>query len=458
MLADAPTIPRYRILRTLGEGGMGVVYEAEQFEPVRRRVALKVLKVGMDTKAFVARFEAERQALVVMDHSGVARLYDAGSTPEGRPYYTMEYVAGVPLTDYCDERRLDMRERLELMIAICSAVHHAHQKGILHRDLKPSNLLVTLQDDRAIPKVIDFGIAKAMTGRLTESTFATELHSPIGTPAYMSPEQWESGTLDPDPRTDVYSLGVILYELLVGALPHDSSALARAGVAASTLLREVTPIPPSTRLTTPGADTPTVAKFRGTDPRSLARELRGDLDWITMKALEPERTRRYDSALALGEDLGRHLRSEPVLARPPRLGYRAGRFVRRHRRAITAAAAIGLPVVAAVAIFAVINGRKTALENRMMDRLREMVGAQETYYSQHSRYTGALSDLHLEAPADGIAAEILYWSDSSWAGTMSHPRLPSIKCVIGVGWSPLTRATPAAEGQPLCIENPEYNR
>jgi eukaryotic-like serine/threonine-protein kinase len=453
---DTPVVPRHRILRALGEGGMGIVYEAEQLEPVRRRVALKVLKVGMDTKAFVARFEAERQALAVMDHAGIARLYDAGSTAEGRPYYSMEYVPGLPLTDFCDEQRLDTRQRLELMIEVCDAVHHAHRQGIVHRDLKPSNILVSLREDRPVAKVIDFGIAKAMTGRLTERTFVTELNSPIGTPAYMSPEQWDAGPLGLDERTDIYSMGVILYELLVGTLPHEPRALAVAGAAASALLRDVTPLPPSTRFTTLGVDTTSLANYRRTTPQALVRELRGDVDWITMKALDPERAGRYATADALAMDLRRHLRSEPVTARPRRFGYRVGRFVRRHRLA-TAAAVLALPVVGVLAAQEIVDRRKGALQEQLRVELRQMLMAQETFWEKNKRYTSVPADLSLSLP-DGVSVDIVYSSDTSWAGAASHAQLPAVKCVIGVGSSPLTRASPAAEGQPLCTENPELER
>ena len=363
MTADPgfPTVPRHRVLRLLGEGGMGRVYEAEQLEPVRRRVALKVLKEGLDTHDFIGRFEAERQALALMEHPSIARIYEAGITAEARPYYTMEYVPGLPLTGFCDEQRLTTRARIELMIRICDAVHHAHQKGIIHRDLKPSNLLVMLDRDEPVPKVIDFGIAKALTGRLADRTFVTELGRPIGTPAYMSPEQWQAGQLDLDTRTDIYSLGVILYELLAGTLPHDSAALAQAGAAASDLLRDAPPSPPSTRVHTLGPRSTLVARWRRTDPPGLARELRGDLDWITLKALEPERARRYETVHSLALDLTRHLRSEPVLARPPGAWYRMSRFARRHRVGTAVALVAGLFGIG-FTIVTVVQARRIARE------------------------------------------------------------------------------------------------
>lgn len=334
------------LLRLLGEGGMGEIWEAEQREPIRRRVALKFLKAGFDTKDFLARFEAERQALAFMDHPNIASVFEAGVTHGGRPYYVMELVTGLPITDFCDDRRLTTRDRLELFGMVCRAVQHAHQKAIIHRDLKPSNVLVTMQDDKPVAKVIDFGIAKALTGTLTNRTLVTDLGRPIGTPGYMSPEQWEAGQTDIDTRSDIYSLGVMLYELLVGKLPVDAAQIRRAGAGASFLLRESQPPSPSTRVRSLGSDTPWVVKARGTDPRSLERELKGDLDWITLKALEHDRSRRYETAHALLQDITRHLKSEPVQARPPSVAYRAGRFVRRHRFGVSAAAAALLAGIA----------------------------------------------------------------------------------------------------------------
>jgi serine/threonine protein kinase len=327
----------YRLLRVLGEGGMGIVYEAEQLEPVRRRVALKALKIGMDTRAFIARFEVERQALAVMEHPNIATVLDAGET-EGRPYYVMELVAGVALNTFCDEHRLSTHERIELFLGICNAVHHAHQKAVIHRDLKPSNILVVIQDDRPQPKVIDFGIAKAIGQRLTDKTLVTGFGETVGTPAYMSPEQWSADLPDVDTRADIYSLGVILYELLAGRLPYDAERLMRAGAAAPVLLRDVTPPPPSTAVRSLGHDSGPLAQARRTDPKSWARDLRGDIDWITLKAMAPDRRRRYETAHELALDIERHLRREPIVARPPSLGYRASRFLSRHRIGVGIAA------------------------------------------------------------------------------------------------------------------------
>ncbi len=339
--AAGSVVGAFTLLQPLGEGGMGEVWEAEQRQPIRRHVAVKFLKLGLDTKAFLARFEIERQALAVMDHPGIARVLDAGATASGRPYYVMEIVRGMPLTEFCDTYRLTTERRLELFADVCLAVQHAHQKGVIHRDLKPSNILVTMVDDHPVPKVIDFGIAKAVGGRMTDITFFTEIGHPVGTPAYMSPEQWEQGQFDIDTRSDVYSLGVILYELLAGRVPNDTARLLMVGGAAvAQLMREMTPPAPSTRVKSLGNETNAVARAHGTDPRGLSRELRGDLDWITLKAMDPDRSRRYDTAHAIAQDIMRHMHAEPVSARPPSLSYRAGRFVRRNRTGVALASIV----------------------------------------------------------------------------------------------------------------------
>jgi len=337
----------YRLLQKIGDGGMGEVWLAEQVAPIRRQVALKVVKAGMDTAQVVTRFEAERQALALMDHPAIATVYDGGSTPEGRPYFVMEYVKGEPITTYCDRQRLTTAERLDLFTQVCEGVQHAHQKGIIHRDLKPSNVLVTIQDDHPVPKIIDFGVAKATAQHLTERTLFTELGVMIGTPEYMSPEQAEMGGLDIDTRTDVYALGVILYELLTGALPFDRKELRQAGLAEiQRTIREKEPPRPSTRVTQLGPASTEAATNRHTDARWLASELRGDLDWVTMKALEKDRIRRYQTANALAGDIRRHLSNEPVSAGPPSTVYRAKKFVRRHRFGVVAAAALVLLLLA----------------------------------------------------------------------------------------------------------------
>lgn len=326
----------YRILQVLGEGGMGVVYEAEQTAPVRRRVALKVVRTGLATHDVIARFEAERQALAVMDHPGIAKVVDAGATELGQPYFAMELVKGLPLTEYCDARRLSTRQRLELFVAICHAVQHAHQKGVIHRDLKPSNVLVTESDGGPAPKIIDFGIAKAIGQQLTEKTLVTRLGQAIGTAAYMSPEQAEASGLDVDTRADIYSLGVMLYELLVGRLPVDPAALGVHAFMAQLVMGETNAPAPSTRFGSMGNERAAVAHTRNTDPDHLANELRGDLDWIVLKAMAPDRTHRYETANGLAVDIQRYLHDEPVVARPPSMRYRVGKFVRRHRAMVAA--------------------------------------------------------------------------------------------------------------------------
>lgn len=336
----------YRLLEMLGQGGFGIVYLAEQTEPIRRRVALKIIKLGMDTRQVVARFEAERQALAMMDHPNVAKVFDAGSTGHGRPYFVMELVQGVPITDYCDRHKLGTRERLELFIQVCDAVQHAHQKGIIHRDIKPSNVLVTVRDERPVPKVIDFGVAKAISHRLTAETIYTEQGMLIGTPAYMSPEQAEMTGLNVDTRTDIYSLGVLLYELLVGTMPFDVKTFREAGFAEiQRIIREEEPPKPSTRLSRLGGESIAVALKRQTDAPTLIGQLRGDLDWIIIRAMDKDRTRRYGAASELAADLRRHLNHEVVLASPPRAAYRVRKFVRRHRLGVAAGAAVATALV-----------------------------------------------------------------------------------------------------------------
>jgi serine/threonine protein kinase len=324
----------YKLLEQIGEGGFGVVFMAEQEKPLHRKVAVKVLKPGMDTRQVIARFEAERQALALMDHPNIAKVFDAGTTASGRPYFVMELVRGVPITEFCDQRRLTPRQRLDLFATVCQAVQHAHQKGIIHRDLKPSNVLVTLHDVVAVPKVIDFGIAKATTQRLTERTLFTHFAQMIGTPLYMSPEQAEMNSLDVDTRSDVYALGVLLYELLTGTTPFESDTLKKVGLdEMRRIIREEEPPTPSQRLSTLEAKAySTVSERRGVDERRLRQLLQGELDWIVMKALEKDRNRRYESASALAADVQRYLNDEPVAACPPSAGYRLRKYWRRNRR------------------------------------------------------------------------------------------------------------------------------
>lgn len=344
-------IDSYKLREQIGEGGFGTVWLAEQDEPVRRRVALKILKIGMETKEVMARFEQERQALAMMDHPNIAQVFDAGATPTGRPYIVMELVRGVPITDYCDHQNLSMSARIELFIDVCRAVQHAHQKSIIHRDLKPSNILVTVNDGVPLPKVIDFGVAKAVQGRLCEHSVYTQFQQMLGTPLYMSPEQAELTSQDIDTRTDIYSLGVLLYELLTGRTPIEPETMHRAGFdEMRRVIREIEPPRPSMRVKTLGLpDLTTAAKRRNTLPAKLPSLLRGDLDWIVMKALEKDRNRRYEAAISFARDLQRYLRQEPVSARPPSVGYRTGKFVRKHRGPVAALAMVAFAIVAGLA-------------------------------------------------------------------------------------------------------------
>ncbi len=368
-------IDRYKILQKIGEGGFGVVYMAEQQEPVRRKVALKIIKLGMDTKQVIARFEAERQALAMMEHPNIAGVLDAGATETGRPYFVMELVKGIPITEYCDKNHLSTKERLDLFMAVCSAIQHAHQKGVIHRDIKPSNVMVTLRDGVPTPKVIDFGIAKATNQRLTEKTYFTEYHQFIGTPAYMSPEQAEISELDVDTRSDIYSLGVLLYELLTGATPFDLKTLREAAYGEiQRIICEVEPPKPSTRLNTlasepcpsgnGSASLEEIARRRRTDPSALSKLIRGDLDWIVMKALEKDRTRRYETAREFSADVQHHLANEPILAGPPGAVYKFRKFVKRNRVAATA----GSAVVAALVVGLMLSTVGFVQASRQRDR------------------------------------------------------------------------------------------
>src|SRR5262245_5868546 len=324
----------YKLLQQLGEGGMGTVFMAEQTQPVERKVALKIIKPGMDSRQVIARFAAEKHALAMMDHPNIARVLDAGTTASGRPYFVMELVKGVPITQYCDEHHLTPHQRLELFLPVCQAVQHAHQKGIVHRDLKPSNVLVARYDERPVAKVIDFGVAKAVGPRLTEQTLFTEFGQMLGTVEYMSPEQAGLNQLDIDTRSDIYSLGVLLYELLTGSTPLETQRVKKAAILeALRLVREEEAPKPSTRLSTTD-QLPSISAKRGLEPRKLSLLVRGDLDWIVMKSLEKDRNRRYETANALAADVQRYLHDEPVQACPPSVGYRFRKFASRNRRGL----------------------------------------------------------------------------------------------------------------------------
>ena len=358
----------YRLIQKLGEGGMGEVWLAEQSKPVRRRVALKLIKVGMDTREVVARFDSERQALALMDHPAIAKVFDAGSTPEGRPYFVMEYVAGIPITAYCDKHKLTTRQRMELFIQVCDGVQHAHQKAIIHRDLKPSNILISEVDGKPMPKIIDFGLAKATSQRLTDGSMYTRVGTLLGTLEYMSPEQADSAGEDIDTRTDVYSLGVVLYQLLVGALPLDLKKLAY-----DEMLRRLrdTDVPkPSSRILAQGGDSAIAAKNRGTDAPSLTRQLRGDPDAVVLKALEKDRKRRYASPSELAADLGRYLRNEPVSAHTPSAAYRTRKYIRRHRLGVAVATGL-LAILPAFAVVQRVQLQRTRLERDRANRERD---------------------------------------------------------------------------------------
>jgi hypothetical protein len=420
----------YKLLQRIGEGGCGVVYMAEQEQPVRRKVAVKVIKLGMDTKSVIARFDAERQALALMDHPNIARVLDAGATDTGRPYFVMELVRGVKITEYCDQNNLDTGCRLKLFIQICQAIQHAHQKGIIHRDIKPSNILVTFHDGVAVPKVIDFGIAKATEGRLTEQTLFTPYQQLIGTPAYMSPEQAEMSGLDVDTRSDIYSLGVLLYELLTGKTPFDGKELVRSGLdELRRTLREKEPQRPSTILTTlHGTELQATAEHRHEEPPKLISLMKGDLDWIVMKTLEKDRQRRYETANGLAMDVQRYLNNEPVIARPPSRWYRLGKLVRRNRVVFTAGAAVAAALIIGLGVSTwlflrekearreqvflreeAVQAERRESELRRQAEAREKINQAAIFVSQE-KYDEAnrlLNEIHTPPPKpsfDGVAA------------------------------------------------------
>ena len=421
-------VGRYRLLQKIGEGGCGAVYLAEQAEPVRRQVALKVIKVGMDTKNVILRFEAERQALAMMDHPNIARVLDAGATETGRPFFVMELVRGTRITKYCDENNLDTVQRLQLFVQICHAIQHAHQKGIIHRDIKPSNILVMLHDGHPVPKVIDFGIAKATEGRLTDNTLFTAVEQFVGTPAYMSPEQAEIAGLDVDTRSDIYSLGVLLYELLTGRTPFDTKLLLQSGLdEMRRTLREKEPQLPSTMITSLRRTELTLtAGHRHAEPPKLISELKGDLDCIVMKALEKDRNRRYETANGLAMDIRRYIDNEPVVARPPSRLYRLEKLVRRNKIIFAAVGAVAVTLLIGL-------GSSTWLFFREREA-REQETRLRAEAEDRAKITQAVMFVSQKKfdEADDILNEIKTFSD--------NPTLDSVSAFRSVGeWMALQR-------------------
>jgi non-specific serine/threonine protein kinase/serine/threonine-protein kinase len=386
-------IGSYKLLQKIGEGGMGAVYMAEQERPIRRRVALKIIKPGMDTDQVVARFEVERQALALMDHPNIAKVLDAGTTESGRPYFVMDLVKGVPITQYCDEAKLSPQERLELFMPVCQAIQHAHQKGIIHRDVKPTNVLVTLHDGKPVPKIIDFGVAKAMDQRLTERTYFTAYGALIGTPEYMSPEQAELSGLDVDTRSDIYSLGVLLYELLTGTTPLERAKLREAGYGEILRrIKEEEPPRPSTRLSHSGDRLASIAATRRTEPARLTKLMRGELDWIVMKALEKERTRRYETANGLARDIQRYLDGDPVEAGPPSTSYKLRRFARKHRAALGMLSALAILLIVASVVSTYLAARAVRAEHAATAERNRAIAAEREAVEQRDRAVAAEKD------------------------------------------------------------------
>jgi len=440
----------YKLTEVIGEGGMGVVYLAQQTEPVKRVVALKVIKAGMDSRQVLARFEAERQALALMDHPNIAKVLDAGTTDDARPYFVMELVKGVPITKFCDERRLTPRERLELFLPVCHAIQHAHQKGVIHRDIKPTNVLVALYDGKPVPKVIDFGVAKAAGQPLTEKTLVTGLGTVVGTPEYMSPEQAELNQLDIDTRSDIYSLGILLYELLTGTTPLSHKRVKDAALLeVLRVIREEEPQKPSTRLSTTD-ELPSIAANRGTEPARLSRLMRGELDWIVMKALEKDRSRRYETANGFAMDVQRYLADEPVGAGPPSAGYRLRKFARRHQRVLIAVSAFILLMASAVVAlsFALVTvnqerqekaaaleaeGKRrkqtrAALDTMSSQIIEEWLGKQAVLLPQHKKFLEqALHDY------EEFAADTGQQEESRAGVANAHSRVAHIRSVLGEG-------------------------
>ena len=411
-------IDRYKLLEKIGEGGMAVVYMGEQTDPIRRKVALKIIKLGMDTKQVIARFEAERQALAMMDHPNIAKVLDAGATETGRPYFVMELVTGVSITEYCDKNNLSTKERLALFIQVCNAVQHAHQKGIIHRDIKPTNVMVTRHEGQPVPKVIDFGIAKAINQKLTEKTLFTRYAHIIGTPAYMSPEQADLGDLDVDTRSDIYSLGVLLYELLTGTTPFSEEDLRKAGyLEMQRVIREQEPPKPSTKLSTLGETLTDIAKYRGCTADLLRKAIRGDLDWIVMKALEKTRNRRYDTVSVFAMDVQRYLNDEPIFARAPSTVYCLRKFLQRHRSKALVALTISVLSSSLIIILLLLNHSRLQLSRAESEHHKRML--YETYMSYiKGDHASAIKNLRsiVNSKHVGSEAQFLYDSILSNAG------------------------------------------
>jgi serine/threonine protein kinase len=429
-VAEGPgsVIGPYQLLEQIGEGGFGVVYRAEQQSPVCRSVALKIIKPGMDTRQVLARFKAEQQALALMDHPNIARVLDAGATETGRPYFVMELVRGIPITDYCDQNNLAVHERLGLFVEVCQAVQHAHQKGIIHRDIKPSNVLVTGNDGRPVPKVIDFGVAKAIDSPLTQETLFTRFAEMVGTPLYMSPEQAEMTSLDIDTRSDIYSLGVLLYELLTGTTPFDKARLKEAAFdEIRRIIREEEPPKPSTRISTLGDARVAVAACRRAEPHRLSQLVRGELDWIVMKALEKDPNRRYETANAFALDIERYLADEPVLACPPSASYRFGKFARRNKTVLGVAGLVFAALVLTVAILAISNARIEKEKRQRDQALQEKEAALQ-------EKDKALQD----AKANWEAVEISEKALLAWEKlAAAHPSVPEYSNTLAVAKSNL---------------------
>jgi serine/threonine protein kinase/tetratricopeptide (TPR) repeat protein len=431
----------YELVQKLGEVGMGAVWVAEQSEPVKRRVALKVIKPGMDSERVIRRFGQERQALALMDHENIAKVLDAGATPEGRPYFVMELIEGVPITHYCDEHRLTLRERLELFVPVCQAVQHAHQKGVLHRDVKPSNVLVAERAGRPVPKVIDFGVAKALHRRLADQSMSTEAGALVGTLEYMSPEQAESSGLDVDTRADVYALGVLLYELLTGTTPFDRKRLRETAFPETLrIIREEEPPRPGARLAESEEALASLAALRRTDPGRLRKEVHGELDWIALKCLEKDRTRRYETADGLARDVERYLADEPVEACPPSRRYRLGKFLRKHRAGVVTAGAVFLALVAGIAGTTAGLMRALDAEQLARDRLGRAEIAEAAAGAARDNALGAAHEAR-EAEADMKA-----FGDFLVGNVLATPRPMGVQLGQGVSVT-VAEALEAAEGQ-----------